>query len=177
MWIWTVGWWGFLILIDTVNADKIAAALRSSWWNVALLSVFVIADLVGRMLALHLTWSTCRYGTSVLRLDTFPVVPGEPFVGTLTARLQPLPRHPLSAAIMCESITWVESGHGKNRTLNAVLRAITKSEATADPRRFVPGRDGATTRDGRRAQDLTAAHALRLASTSRRFRTNEGWPR
>lgn len=146
LWIWTIGWWGFLILIGTVNCDKIAAALKGSWWNVALMAVFVGAGLIGLVLALRFTWSTWRYGTSVLRLDTLPVVPGEPFVGTLTARLQPLPAHPLSAAIVCESITWVESGHGKNRASNAVVREITKSEATADPRRFIPGRDGATGR-------------------------------
>lgn len=146
LWIWTVGWWGFLIIIGTVNADKIAAALRSSWWNVALMSLFMIAGLVGLMLALHFTWSTWRYGTSVLRLDTFPVVPGEPFVGTLTARLQPLPRHPLYVTLVCEDVEWVETGHGKNRSTRAVVRPLGRTEAIADPRRFIPGRVGASGR-------------------------------
>ena len=146
LWIWTIGWWGFLGLIGTVNADKISAALSTSWWNVALMTAFVGAGVIGLLLAVRLTWTTWRYGNSTLRLDTFPVVPGEPFVGTLTARLHPLPKQTLAVTLACEEVEWVESGHGKNRTSRAVVRTVATTEATADPRRFIPGRDGATGR-------------------------------
>ncbi len=142
MWVWTAGWWGFLGVIFAVNHAKITAALQASWWNLALLALFVGAGFAGLWVALLFTRTARRYGVSTLVLDTFPARMGERFQGTLTARLSPVPRHPLSVELACEGVEWVTTGYGDRRTTRMVVHALGKATASADARTFVPAASG-----------------------------------
>lgn len=142
LWIWTLGWWGALAFIGTVNRDKIAAALAQSWWNYALGGIFVGAGLLGLLFALNFTWAWWRYGRSHLLLDTLPAVVGERFVGTLEARLKPAPASALQVELVCEALQWVTTRSGSTRSSRLDTRLLGRGTATADPRRLTPGRDG-----------------------------------
>jgi len=138
MWIWVAGWWGAMAFIGTVNADKIRLALSQSWWNWALVAVFVGGGLAGLWIAIGFTLSWLRYGRSTLTLDTLPGFTGEAFVGTLEARLQPKPAHPLEVRLVCEDLFWVETVSNGKRTSRLRVRELGSSLAAADPRRFTP---------------------------------------
>ena len=142
MWVWTSGWWFFIALIGTVNRDKIAKALEESWWNAALIAVFIGAGLAGLLVAITFTAKARRYGVSSLGLDTFPAFMGEEFTGTLTARLTPRPRHPLSVVLACEDVEWVTTGYGDKRKTRRVVRKLGSVSTTADARTFSPSNVG-----------------------------------
>lgn len=142
LWIWNLGWWGFLAFIATVNHDKIRAALAQSWWNYAIGGVFVGAGLLGLLFALNFTWAWFRYGRSYLLLDTLPAFVGERFAGQLEARLKPLPQNLLQIELVCEELHWVTTSVGSKRSTRLETRLLGRSTATCDPRRFTPARDG-----------------------------------
>jgi len=141
-WIWCFGWCGGIALIATVNRDKIAADLAAGWSGWLVAAGFAAATLVGLTLTLHLTWHWLVYGRSVLSLDTLPGVPGEPFRATLTARLPTGQRPDVAVELVCEQVTWITSGTGKNRTTRAVVDRL------GGVRTNVEGRRGAATRQG-----------------------------
>lgn len=143
LWIWTAGWFGFLAFIGWVNHDKIVRAMAQSWWNVALLGVFVAAGLAGLALAIWFTRSWLVYGTSILHLDTLPAWLGERFRGALEARLRPLPQHPFEVELACQEVRWITTGSGKNRSTRLDVHPLGSVTATIEPRRFAPTRGGA----------------------------------
>ena len=142
LWIWTIGWWGFLSFIGWVNHDKIMRALSQSWWNGALMAVFVGAGLLGLSFAIRATAHWLRYGTSVLRIDTLPAYTGERFRGVVEARLRVKPRFPLSVELVCEELEWVTSGHGKDRQTRVNVTRLGASRATVAPSEIVGAREG-----------------------------------
>ncbi len=142
LWLWSAGWWGFLTFIGWVNYDKIVRAISDSWWNAALIAVFVGAGLLGLSFAIRSTLHWLRYGTSVLHITTLPAYAGETFAGALEARLEPLPRHPLEVELACEDIRWITSGHGKDRSTRAVVTPLGSSRSKIDPGQFVRTRSG-----------------------------------
>lgn len=142
MWIWVAGWWGFICFIGWVNFAKIVKALSESWWNGALIAVFVGAGLLGLTFAIKLTLHWYRYGTSALRIDTLPAHPGGMFRGSLEANLDPKPRHPLSVELVCEDVLWVTTGHGKDRRTRAQVTRLCGSRASSPTSQIVASRTG-----------------------------------
>lgn len=138
MWVWVAGWWGAMAFIGSVNGDKIRVALSESWWNVAMVIVFVGAGLAGLWVAIAFSLTWWRYGRSVLTLDTLPAFTGERFAGTLEARLDPKPTQPLEIRLVCEDLFWVETRTNGKRESRLRVRELGAAEATADPRRFAP---------------------------------------
>ncbi len=117
LWLWNVGWWGGLILIGSINRDKILAALESSYWGHLLLAVFVLCGIAVLRLAAEATWSHWRSGRSVLRLETLPAFAGERLRGTIEASLTARPTAPLKSSLVCERVTWTEyRSNGRTRT-------------------------------------------------------------
>ncbi len=143
MWIWVIGWWGFLSFIGWVNFDKIIKALSESWWNGALIGVFVGAGVLGLAFAIRFTVDTFRYGASTLRIDTLPVHPGETFRGSLEARLDPKPKYPLNVELTCEEVLWITRGHGKDRETRSKVTRLGGSRAGVQTSSIVSGRGGA----------------------------------
>ncbi len=159
LWFWTLAWCGLLGLVATINRDKIRAALAESWWNGALGSLFVLAGLAGLAMAVTFTWSWFRYGRSILMLDTLPAYVGDRFIATLEARLHPLPQKPLQIELVCEELHWIETRSQGRRTSRLDACRLGRSTATADPRRFTPGRTGMRGRiEIRVPSDLPSAH-------------------
>ena len=142
MWIWVAGWWGFLSFIGWVNYAKIVKALSESWWNGALIAVFVIAGLLGLVFAIKLTLHWYRYGTSELRIDTLPAHPGGSFRGALEANLEPKPRHPLDLELVCEEVLWITTGHGKDRRTRAKVTRLGSSQASTQTSGMLATRTG-----------------------------------
>ncbi len=143
MWIWVIGWWGFISFIGWVNYDKILKALSESWWNGALIGVFVGAGLIGLAFAIRFTVDTFRFGSSTLRIDTLPVHPGETFRGSLEARLDPKPKHPLNMELTCEEVLWITRGHGKDRETRSKVTRLGGSRAGVQTSSIVGGPTGA----------------------------------
>ena len=143
MWIWVVGWWGFLSFIGWVNYDKILKALSESWWNGALIAVFVGAGLLGLAFAIRFTVDTFRFGSSTLRIDTLPVHPGETFRGALEARLDPKPKYPLNVELVCEEVLWITRGHGKDRETRSQVTRLGGARAGVQTSSIIGARDGA----------------------------------
>lgn len=133
LWIWTLCWWSFIFFIGWVNYDKILRALGESWWNGALIGIFVGSGLLGLFFAMRNTLHWWRYGTSVLHLDTLPAYLGETFQGVLEARLEPRPRHPLHVELVCEDVLWVTSGHGNTRSTRMEVKRLGASNTTIEP--------------------------------------------
>jgi len=142
MWIWVAGWWGAMAFIGTVNEDKIRLAMSQSWWNVAMIAVFVCGGLAGLWFAIAFSLSWWRYGRSTLILDTLPAYTGEAFAGTLEARLEPKPARPLEIRLVCEDLFWVETQSDGKRESRLRVRELGGANATADPRRFTPAGQG-----------------------------------
>lgn len=142
MWVWVAGWWGAMILIGTVNGDKIRVAFTESWWNVAFVAAFVGAGLAGLWVAIAFSLSWWRYGRSTLTLDTLPAYTGETFVGTLETRLSPKPTEPLDVRLVCEDLFWVETRSNGKRESRLRVRELGAAVTTADPRRFAPSAHG-----------------------------------
>ncbi|MFN3892784.1 MAG: hypothetical protein ACK4MV_20495 [Beijerinckiaceae bacterium] len=142
LWIWTIGWWGFLSFISWVNYDKIIRAVSESWWNGALMGVFVLAGLIGLSFALRVTIDWIRYGTSVLRIETLPAYAGERFRGIVEARLAAKPRHPLTVELVCEDLEWVTTGRGKERKTRLDVKRLGSARAQVQPGDIVASRDG-----------------------------------
>jgi hypothetical protein len=143
MWIWVVGWWGFLSFIGWVNYEKILKALSESWWNGALIAVFVGAGLLGLAFAIRFTVDTFRFGSSMLRIDTLPVHPGETFRGALEARLDPKPKYPLNVELVCEEVLWITRGHGKDRETRSQVTRLGSARASVQTSSIIGARDGA----------------------------------
>jgi hypothetical protein len=143
LWIWTVGWWGALAFIGTVNRQKIEAVLEASWWNYALLALFVLCGVAGLRLAIAATWDYWRFGRSVLRLDTFPAHHGDQFRGAIEARLAKRPTAPLKAALICESLEWVTYKSGGKTTSKLNVKQLARVEREIAPSQILMSRSGA----------------------------------
>lgn len=131
--LWNVGWWGGLILIGSINRDKILASLESSYWGYLLLAFFVLCGIAVLRLAIEATWSHWRYGRSVLRLDTLPAFSGERLRGTIEAGLTARPRAPLKASLVCERVKWTEyRSNGRTRT-RAEVKEQSRMEREVTP--------------------------------------------
>jgi hypothetical protein len=136
LWMWTLGWWGLL------SFDKIARALADSWWNAAVLAIFVGAGFIGLSLAVRSTLHWRRYGTSALQLETLPAYVGDAFRGTLEARLHPKPRHPLDVELACEDVRWVTSSQGKDRSTRLEVKRLGAQRAKIEAAGIAAVQDG-----------------------------------
>jgi hypothetical protein len=143
LWIWAAGWWGALAFIGTVNRQKIEAALETSWWNHALLALFVLCGVAGLRLAIAAAWDYWRYGRTVLRLDTLPAHPGDQFRGAIEARLAQRPTAPLKAALTCEELRWVEYRSGGKTTSKLSVKELARLDREIAASQILMSRSGA----------------------------------
>lgn len=133
LWVWSIGWCGGLSFIARVNHDKIAAALAESYWNYALLSLFVVAGVLGLWFAVGATIHYWRFGRSVLRLDTLPAFVGDRFRGTVTTHLPARTKNPLKVELVCEKLRWITHGYGKNRKTELKTEQLRRIETSIAP--------------------------------------------
>jgi hypothetical protein len=116
MWVWVTGWWGAIAFIGTVNRDKILQAMKTSWGDIAVAAIFVLAGLVGLMFAWQMTRSWWQFGRSTLRIDTLPGYLGDSFRGTVHTHYPGRPAQPMEAEIVCEDVRWITSRDSNGRT-------------------------------------------------------------
>lgn len=142
LWVWNCGWWGALALIGTVNREKILNALAESWWNYALLALFVGAGLIGLRFALGVTWNVWRFGKTVLTLDTLPAFIGDRLRGAIEARLAERPSAPLLAELVCEHLQWIERQSGGKTEQRLETKELARTETNIPPSRMIASRSG-----------------------------------
>jgi hypothetical protein len=142
LWVWSIGWCGGISFIARVNHDKIAKALAESYWNYALLALFVGAGILGLWFAVGATLRYWRYGRSVLRIDTLPAYAGDRFRGTVTTNLPARTKNPLKVELVCENLRWVTHGYGKNRRTELKTEQLRRFESSIAPTSMLSTRTG-----------------------------------
>jgi hypothetical protein len=143
-WIWTVGWWGILLIIWSVNKEKILAAVSKSWWEAALLVLFPLGGLIGLTIAWQATRSWLRYGRSTLRIDTLPGYLGDSFRGGLSANFRVRPKT-LDVDLVCEHLTWRKRYRQGKTTHERVVEKLWSRTFPLEPSRIMLSGRGADT--------------------------------
>lgn len=146
LWTFTIGWWGLLSFIGTVNRDKILAEVARAPWTSLVGLVFPLAGLLALLMAWRTTVLWWRFGRSVLHLDTLPARPGGRFRGKVQTAMTARPAGPLEATLACHSVRWVTRRiHGEKgwRTeTTSHVDELWSGSASIDPARLVPDPSG-----------------------------------
>jgi hypothetical protein len=129
LWIFVVGWWGFLGLIGTVNFDEISEAFSQSWSDVAFAALFVAGGLIGLAIAIMMTRKWWRFGRSEFTIETLPGYLGETFRGRLSTTLPPDTKE-VAVELICESVVWANVGIGENRSRKRIITNLGRVRET-----------------------------------------------
>lgn len=137
LWVWVIGWWSAIILIWTVNRDKILAAAAASYWEAALGLLFPLGGLIGLAIACQITLSWWRYGRSELHIDTLPGWIGDVFRAGVITNLPTRPKKPVEVELVCERVTWVTLGSGENRRAERRTEHVWATSAEVLPSQLI----------------------------------------